>query len=497
MDRYVLYSLIFGFGFGVFISSYQEIGNTYFLILFFSTLVILFSGFFFVKNKNIHIYASIFILSFILGAVRLQYYNLSKEHNFDGSLGESISLQGFYVDQSSSTASQRFVFEEKNTKQKILVSTDMYPRYSFGNLLQVEGKLQSPQNFLTEQGKTFDYISYLSKDDIFYIMQNANVSFLSHENIYPIRGFLFRMKNRFIENISNAVPGDPGEFLSGVSLGASGNMSKSLKDSFVKTGTIHVVALSGYNISVVAKSVESLFSYFFSFYASLFLGAFSIVLFVLMTGAQSTAIRAGIMALLVVLSKSGGRTYDVKRALFIAGFLMILWNPLVLTKDISFQLSFIATMGIIFLNPILDHYFGKKPNEKPASSFFLKIKRGFRDMLSTTLSAQVAVLPFIVYKMGIFSLLSFPINIIILPFIPVLMYLGFFISILGFLGSVFILPFSFLSTILIKIVLFVVERGSSLPYSYTYVYNFPIYLVLFFYTLIIFFVYKKRDFLSQ
>lgn len=497
MNKYILYSLIFGFGLGVFVSSYQEIGNIYFLILFSVTLLVFFSGFFVVKNKNIHIYISIFILSFVLGAIRLQSYNLSKEHSFDGSLGESVSLQGFYVDEASSAGSQRFVIEEKNTKQKILVSTDMYPEYSFGDLLYIQGKIQSPQNFLTEQGKTFDYVSYLSKDDIFYIIQNADVSFLRHENIYPIRGFLFRMKNSFIENISSAVPGDPGEFLSGVSLGASGNMSKSLKDSFVKTGTIHVVALSGYNISVVAKSVESLFAYFFSFYASLFLGAFSIVLFVLMTGAQSTAIRAGIMALLVVLSKSAGRTYNVTRALFIAGFLMILWNPLILTKDISFQLSFIATMGIIFLTPISDHYLGKKPNEKPASNFLLKTKRGFRDMLSTTLSAQLAVLPFIVHKMGIFSLLSFPINILILPFIPILMYLGFFISILGFLGSVFVIPFSLLADTLIDIVLFFVNRGAYLPYSYTYVYNFPIYIVLGIYVFIVFFVYKKRELLSH
>ena len=150
MNKYILYSLIFGFGLGVFVSSYQEIGNIYFLILFSVTLLVFFSGSFVVQNKNIHIYISIFILSFVLGAIRLQSYNLSKEHSFDGSLGESVSLQGFYVDEASSARSQRFVIEEKNTKQKILVYTDMYPEYSFGDLLYIQGKIQSPQNFLTE-----------------------------------------------------------------------------------------------------------------------------------------------------------------------------------------------------------------------------------------------------------------------------------------------------------------------------------------------------------
>lgn len=152
-----------------------------------------------------------------------------------------------------------------------------------------------------------------------------------------------------------------------------------------------------------------------------YFGILAILLFVLMTGANSTALRAGIMASLMIFARATGRNYDVARTMILAAVLMIFINPFVLVYDVSFQLSFIATIGVIFYAPRFEKYFR-----------WITPKLGLRDIVSVTTAVYIFVLPFILYKMGNLSIVALPANILILPLIPFTMLFGFLSGFLGF-----------------------------------------------------------------
>lgn len=484
MPSRLTYSIIFGFAVGILIESFSNTNKFFLLLLFFTSIVFLFVGYFLKRFKNTALLACVFLVSILFGIIRFSL-NQKTPTSFSN-IGEEVSISGIIIDEvETREKDQRFVILDDLNHEKILVTTDLYPKYHYGDKVLVTGKLKSPSNFDTDSGREFDYINYLAKDEIFYTMSFANVLFVSHEPESKIKEILFRFKESIEKNISNVVPKPESQFLSGITLGSRSGLSSQLKDKFIKTGTIHIVALSGYNISIVAKGIQQFFIYFLSYYASIALGVISIFLFVLMTGASSTAVRAGIMAILVLLSKATGRKYEISIALFIAGFLMILHDPMTLAFDVSFQLSFLATLGIIYLNPIFEKIFGKKDNEKPPVIFLQKVHFGFRDILSTTLSAQIAVLPFIIYKMGILSLVSFPVNIFILPLIPIAMYLGFAVGVLGYVGTWISMPFGFIAYKILEFILWIIDLGSRLPRGSMSVYVFPLWLCLFLYILII------------
>jgi competence protein ComEC len=241
------------------------------------------------------------------------------------------------------------------------------------------------------------------------------------------------------------------------------------------------VALSGFNVAIVAEAIMKLFRTFLSQAWSISWGIISIILFAVMTGAGSTIIRASIMAILALIARATGRTYQATRALILAGAIMVLFNPLILFYDISFQLSFIATFGIIHLAPRMEKYFRWLPKILDLPS-----------IASTTAAAYVFVLPFLLYKIGVFSVVALPVNILILPFIPATMFFGFVASLLGLISSYIALPFSFISHLLLGYELGIIKWFSSLSFASINIGHFSMAYVILIY-LIFFYLLFRRE----
>jgi competence protein ComEC len=133
-----------------------------------------------------------------------------------------------------------------------------------------------------------------------------------------------------------------------------------------------------------------------------------------MAGAGAASVRAGTMACLGLFARATARTFDALRALLVAGFVMVLWNPHVLAFDPGFQLSLIATLGLILGAPFV-------------AARLAFIKNGFlREIAASTISAQIAVLPLLLYQTGLFSTVALPVNLLVLPIVPLAMALSFF-----------------------------------------------------------------------
>jgi competence protein ComEC len=199
-------------------------------------------------------------------------------------------------------------------------------------------------------------------------------------------------------------------------------------------------------------------------------GALSILFFAIMTGGSATVVRASIMASLVILAEVTKREYLILRVLILTGFLMVLHNPKILVFDPSFQLSFMATLGLITLSPIISKYLS-----------FITEKWGLREIVSATLSTQIFVFPMILYMMGTLSIVAPLVNLLVLPIIPIAMFTGFFTGVFGFIFYPISIFFGFISEFLLAYVLKTVEIFSNLPFASVTIKDFPFLLVIVWY----------------
>lgn len=477
MRERIFFSTCFGFIFGVLLRSFLFI-NFYFTILIGLISFALFLFFTLISKNKWGIIVSIFILVFSFGIFRFNMVDLPVASVFESRVGQKVSFSGIVIDEPDIRENnQKLIIETQIGKDKtrILTTVDFGEDFKYGDEINFSGNLEKPENFVTDQGKDFDYINYLRKDGIFYVMNYIDIEIISRGNGNKIKGALFSIKEKFLEKMNFVIQSPESFLMGGLILGEKSSFDQALRTSFINTGTIHIVALSGYNVTIVAEWIMKLFS-FLPKNLGIGTGIFAILLFILMTGGTSTAIRAGIMATLALIARATGRNYDVARALVLAGVFMIILNPFVLVYDVSFQLSFVATVAVILLAPRIEKYFLWVPD-------YFKL----RDIVSVTCAAYIFVLPFILYKMGNLSLVALPANVLILPFIPITMIFGFLTSLAGLIWYGFSIPLGYISYIFLHYELGVISFFSNVPFASFSISNFPLILTILIYT---YFIYR-------
>jgi competence protein ComEC len=481
LDR-IFYSISFGYILGVFLGSHLEVGFYSTLLLFFlaGISILFFST---ISRNKWGMIASFFILFIAFGIFYFNYFNDKPAPIFlERQVESDVSLTGVIVDDiEERETNQRLVVKvvENQEKAKVLVSIDLGQDFSYGDEVSFTGKLEKPENFTTDNGKEFDYINYLKKDGILYLVKNAHINKVSENKGNFLKNYLFKIKNAFVEKINLSIPPYESTLLNGLILGERSSFPDSLREDFIKTGTIHIVALSGYNVTIIAEWFMKIL-YFLPQVLAIYGGIIAIILFVLMTGGASTSIRAGTMAILTLIARATGRNYDVARGLIFAGVFMILLNPYVLYYDVSFQLSFVATIAVIFFTPKVEPYFLWVPE-----------RFGLRDVVTVTTAAYLFVLPFILYKMGNLSIVALPTNILVLPLIPITMLFGFLTGFLSFFSSILALPFSYLAYYLLHYELYIIQLFALFPFASFNIQNFPLILTILIYLYFIKLIFGK------
>ncbi len=323
----------------------------------------------------------------------------------------------------------------------VLAIVSRYPEYHYGDVLQLRGKFEHPKAFAGTDGRIFDYPTYLATKGIHYQMLYPNVIKKEEKKGSLVVATLFLIKEKFINGLGMVLPEPHNALLSGLLLGGKQSLGTEWLDRFRVAGIIHIIVLSGYNMTIVAEWLVVIFR-FLGFFGSLTVGGVGIIFFAIMTGGGATVMRAAVMALLVLLSRASGRTYTMGRALLIAAALMVLQNPSILAFDPSFQLSFLASLGLIFVAPVVRRRIT-----------LLKQMPTLEEVLVSTIATQIAVLPVLLYQTGMLSLVALPVNLLVLPIIPLTMLLGFIAGVVTLLlpplGFVVALPvYALLSWIL-------------------------------------------------
>lgn len=370
--------------------------------------------------------------------------------------GEKISFVGVMTDeQERRDFNTRLVVQVREIengeaeKAKVLVTTSNPKEFRYGDVVRVKGKLTLPENFYTDTGREFDYVGYLRAGDIRFLVKNASVEAIGRNPPSKILAGLFFAKRAFVESLAKMLPEPQSSLAAGILIDGKQSINGELQEKFRKTGLVHIVVLSGYNVSIVAEAIGRAFM-FLPRFAGLLSASIGVIAFAMITGASATVVRASIMAILVLLSRMSLRNYDPVRGLFIASFLMLVQNPAILLHSPSFQLSFLATFAVVKIVPIF---------EKRAK--FIPERFGLRDLVVSNIIVQIFLFPILSWMTGFFSAVSLPANLLVLPLIPLTMLAGFLTAVSGFLSHIVALPPAFLSHILLSYELAIVNFFSK------------------------------------
>ncbi|MFZ2621153.1 MAG: ComEC/Rec2 family competence protein [Minisyncoccia bacterium] len=458
----MILALIFGFIAGIAIGSFLHLSFVVF-IAGISLSITCFGYSYFVdeKSRKILILASIALLGLVGGVGRMYFSDLYIVSHLEKYVKQKIIIEGIIVQEpdvrehnTKLTISVSNVGGENiKVKENILVSVPIYPEFHYGDKIRAEVTLEKPEAIESEDGRVFDYSGYLRVRGIWYTSRYSKVTLISVGNGNIIKSLLFRTKHAFTNSLGNALPEPESSLMAGLLLGTKQSLGKDLLTEFSRAGVSHVVVLSGYNIAIVATSIMSLLK-FLPKNLSFGFGVVSIILFTILSGGGASAWRAAIMVLVALFASRMNRDYKASRALGFAVLLMLTPNPLLLAFDPSFQLSILATIGLIFVSPLVSPYLT-----------FLKKESSLREIVSSTIATQIIVLPFLIYNTGLLSLVSLPVNILILGTIPPTMLLGFITGIVGFFSIYLSFIPALPSYILLWYQLTIVHIGANLHFG--------------------------------
>lgn len=319
---------------------------------------------------------------------------------------------------------------------KVHAYTNLYPEYHYGDLLKLEGKIvKSPS------GKVM-----VGFPKIELLAENQGNSF---------KAILFKIKNGLVENLKKVLPPDKSALASGILLGERAEFSEDLKDAMQKSGTTHIVALSGYNVAIISNILFGYLLYVFSRRASFYISVLLIIAFVLMTGAEPSVVRAAFMGVIILVAEQSSRAYSFRNAITITAFAMLVFNPTLLIFDVGFEFSFLALLGLIYIEPLIRKAIVSRLRDKDKWSE--RFKKGLWKSFFQTLSAQLAVAPIALYVFGYLSPFSLIANVLILQFIPFTMLLAFLTAVLGFVFSPFAIVASWALGILLGYEIFIIN----------------------------------------
>ncbi len=292
----------------------------------------------------------------------------------------------------------------------------------YGDMLMVTGSLITPQTF-----DTFSYADYLARTGVFSLMDKTSVQVLSRGGGSPFIRALVDIRAWVSNAIINALSEPASGLLIGILLGDERYISQDISDAFSATGTAHIVAISGFNMVIVASVVQNLLTWLMPNRRWWVLGiALAVMtLYTALTGANAAVLRAALMTSVLLIGQTLRRNTYVPASLAFVALLMSFITPTVFW-DVSFQLSFAAVLGLsIFVSP-LQRAFNSGIKQIFPQSTAQMMSNWLTEPLIVTIAAQITTTPIILANFGRFSLVSLPVNLLVIPAQTYLFILGAF-----------------------------------------------------------------------
>jgi|DewCreStandDraft_4_1066084.scaffolds.fasta_scaffold01070_1 competence protein ComEC len=460
-------------------------------------LVIIFIFYFFnrKKYKDLIYFIIIFCVGFFYCFFRLNYIppNHIKKTNYEGK-----NFFTFYVKDAIENTEDKIYFNGdlisiENNKEKfsnlrgkirIIIKKNLGIKIKYGDIVKIKGTLKEPEE--AENNDDFNYKKFLKYKSIYYIFYAKEQDVEKTGNKIPnyFYYFSYELKEKLLNIIYSSLPEEEAKILEGIMLGNYRVLPEEINDYFKKTGTAHILAVSGMNVGLIALIVFLILKLMhFSRKVSAFITLIFITVFAIITGADPSIIRATFMAYVVLIGYLIEYDSDLLNSLAIAGFFILLFNPAELFS-VSFQLSFLATFGIIYYSGFISNHFSN-------------ISRQLSEVIFTTFTSQIFIIPVMVNTFHQISLISVVANFFIVPISSIITILGFILWIIGLISHHIALFFGASIFILIKAMVFIVKILSSIPFAAISVKSINFVFLFFYYLFFIILPHKDIDIYFQ
>ena len=289
----------------------------------------------------------------------------------------------------------------------------------FGDKVEIGGEFSNPDGQRNYRG--FNYKKYLKTQKIYGVIKAKKVTIVSKNNLNFVLIFTNNIRNKIIKSIKKILPEETSTLLTGILLGEKTDLNEEITTSFQKSSLSHVLAVSGTHVSYLILGItlflnKSKISKKSGYYIIIFI----LVLFLLLTNFSPSVVRASIMASLVIVAKILHRKASALNSILISLLIILINNPY-LVNNISLQLSYLGTIGVIYIAPIVQKQIQK-----------LNINKKISKVLSIPISAQIAILPIIITNFNTISLTFLISNISVIPLIGVVIILGFITVLISF-----------------------------------------------------------------
>lgn len=427
MKVQVLWALVGGFLLGALARSFLAFGWWTIGFLVFTAGAVLIGGFVSRTSRSKTIVAVVFLCAVAAGAARMHGAAFSGDVALDVWVGERVTIEGVVRDEPDGRENNvrlpvlvtMVASTSVESDVKVLVVAPLHTTAAYGDIVRAKGELRLPERFDAGAGREFNYPAFLAKEGIGYELSFAQVEVVGTATRNPIKAGSIWIKRKYLEGLAQSLSEPEAGLAGGITAGDKRGLGAELSETFRIVGLIHIVVLSGYNIMVVIQFLEWMLGSTRPWIRSS-IAVLVAVFFALITGLASSSVRAASMAVIATVGKATGRTYLATRALAVVAVGMVVWNPFVLAFDPGFQLSMLATLGLIHISPLF------------AERLTWGTERfGMREIVSATLGTQTAVLPLLLYSSGSLSLYSLPANLLALIVVPWAMLLSFIAGVAG------------------------------------------------------------------
>ncbi len=288
----------------------------------------------------------------------------------------------------------------------------------YGDQLQIYGTPTTPP-----EDADFSYKDYLARQGVHSLIRFSSVKVLARDQGNPFFAALYAFRNHALATIYAILPDPSASLLAGILLGVDAGIPRDVTDAFSATNTAHIIAISGFNIAIVAGILSKLTQRAVGQRRATLLVIAGLVVYTLLVGASASVVRAAIMGSLSVLALHYHRQNDALNALAVSALLMTALNPLTLF-DLGFQLSFLATLGLIlYVTPLSNAFESAFARVLPGARA-KQIVGALNDSFIVTLAAQITSTPLIVFAFHRFSVIGLLTNFIVLPPQPAVMIWG-------------------------------------------------------------------------
>ena len=364
----------------------------------------------------------------------------------------------------------------KNKKFIVYINKKNKKLLEYGDLIEIKGEYSAPE--VARNYKGFDYSQYLKTLNIYGTIKVEESKIINKNQLSPILISINNIKEKMIDNANRNMPKRTANLLLGILIGERDNIQEDIIESFRTANLSHILAVSGAHTSYIILGITYLISKSKTpKRIGYIITIINLLIFIIITGASYSVVRACIMAIVVIGAKICYRKENFFTSICISLIIILIQNPFAI-NDIGLKLSFMGTAGIVIFNKSITNFFIK-----------LKIKQKIAEVLSVTFSAQLMIMPITILNFNTISLTFFISNILASPLLGIIIIFGFIsIFISSILNPISKILFLILH-IFLELLILVSKVTEKIPGSSILVKTPNILFAIVYYILILFFNY--------